>query len=589
MSLSRNINVQIGFSLFGIILALLSFNISALNVQLDSGEPKVTGKSNVVEVNELSTSIDLTSHLYFFEDPSASLSISDIEKQEKESQFVPLNTGNTSLGFTGSAYWLRFKVTNTSEQPIELLIHQNYSLIDYIDFYQLLGGSWERIATGDQRPFDSRRIEKAEFYFQTKLEPNTNRTYYLRFETSGAMNIGLSLLTPIHAFSKGQQSTILLGIYYGGFLALILSNFIMFVAVKDKLFLYYLAFALTYGLYFMQQNGFAFKLLWPDYPDWNNQSILVLNTTMMVLALQFSRLILDTQKHNPIYDKAMLFIIFLSGLNLLLSFFVPYKILVIFITIISTFTACLLLAVGFVRAISGNVLAIYYMSAWSLFLVGLLAYLLKSFGLLPYNLFTQHAMQVGSWFEMVLLSLALGFRVNELRTHSQEDALTLLANRRELDRNIDAHFSAAINGQEELSVMMIDVDHFKQFNDNFGHAMGDQALKTLGLILKENLRSPMSAYRFGGEEFAVLLPRTSEKRAIEIAERLREAVKNQSYISQEITISIGVTSRADHRFNSSSELIAAADAALYHAKRSGRNQSVGFSSLSNDAKPKAQK
>lgn len=157
------------------------------------------------------------------------------------------------------------------------------------------------------------------------------------------------------------------------------------------------------------------------------------------------------------------------------------------------------------------------------------------------------------------------------------DGLTGLFNRRTLDQRIAEEVHRARRFQNDLSVLMIDVDHFKQFNDKHGHLLGDHVLKQLARTLRQRVRKVDTLARYGGEEFCVVLVRTSSKRAASVAEKLRAAVAKRIFAriradrKIKITISIGLASLSEG-MEGPRNLIDAADAALYRAKSSGRNR-----------------
>lgn len=162
-------------------------------------------------------------------------------------------------------------------------------------------------------------------------------------------------------------------------------------------------------------------------------------------------------------------------------------------------------------------------------------------------------------------------RLQEL---ASTDALTGLANRRKIDETIAAEFRRHLRGSETLSVLMLDVDHFKALNDAHGHQVGDSVLRQLGLILSRSAQRPGDmAGRLGGEEFIVILAGTSGDQAFLIAENLRNLVssfKFDSRLSGPVTVSVGVTTNAG--CVTADDMLSQADAALYEAKRSGRNR-----------------
>lgn len=158
------------------------------------------------------------------------------------------------------------------------------------------------------------------------------------------------------------------------------------------------------------------------------------------------------------------------------------------------------------------------------------------------------------------------------------DHVTGLANRRTFDRELSREWNRAIRERSSLTLLMIDIDHFKKYNDHYGHIAGDQCLQTIAsIILKSMVRSTDLAARYGGEEFAVILPGSHGDGAKIIAERLREAIIRASLPHQgsdweQVSISIGVATVYPTRETHETRLIEAADYALYQAKRNGRNQ-----------------
>jgi len=160
--------------------------------------------------------------------------------------------------------------------------------------------------------------------------------------------------------------------------------------------------------------------------------------------------------------------------------------------------------------------------------------------------------------------------------YAMTDALTGLHNRGWLDDAFDREVKRSERDQLPLSLIMIDIDNFKQYNDDFGHLAGDQVLMTVAKSIRSPLRPNDMVARFGGEEFAVLLPETNVVNAKFIAERLRENVGkadlgmiNEKQLPN-VTISLGISTRAPE--DTLDIMIAAADVAMYHAKHKGRNR-----------------
>ncbi|TGK34901.1 sensor domain-containing diguanylate cyclase [Leptospira gomenensis] len=158
------------------------------------------------------------------------------------------------------------------------------------------------------------------------------------------------------------------------------------------------------------------------------------------------------------------------------------------------------------------------------------------------------------------------------------DSLTGVKNRRFFDEELKFILQKTKQQNAFFSVLMIDVDHFKNFNDSFGHAAGDRVLITVASLLEGTLRDSDLLARYGGEEFIAALPDTSEKESIEIGERLAESVRAHSWKLRPITISVGIATQpygADHPLLGSdmiSNVIDRADVALYRSKQEGRDR-----------------
>lgn len=157
------------------------------------------------------------------------------------------------------------------------------------------------------------------------------------------------------------------------------------------------------------------------------------------------------------------------------------------------------------------------------------------------------------------------------------DGLTGLANRRCFDETLHAEWTRALRQRQPLSLLMVDVDNFKAYNDANGHLGGDECLKRIATAVASEMRANDLVARYGGEEFAVILPNQSLKGAASVAERIRTRVEqlqvpNRLAPGEHVTVSIGAATAIASPDNSASELVAIADAALYRAKHMGRNR-----------------
>lgn len=254
-------------------------------------------------------------------------------------------------------------------------------------------------------------------------------------------------------------------------------------------------------------------------------------------------------------------------------------------------------------------------------MVGVVLYVLKTFGILPTNIITEYSMQIGSAVEVILLSFALADRMRLLKEENarmqqeaaetlesrvqertqeldqallglsqvngklQEltriDGLTGISNRAFFDEQFEVEWQRAARIQSPLGLLMLDIDHFKHFNDTYGHLGGDACLKAVAAIIQKTMRRPADkCYRYGGEEFVVVLPHTDPAGSLFIGERIRKAVAEMVFSLEgqpiPVTISVGVCSVVPHRDKPNKTLIGYADQALYQAKHNGRNRVADF-------------
>jgi len=193
----------------------------------------------------------------------------------------------------------------------------------------------------------------------------------------------------------------------------------------------------------------------------------------------------------------------------------------------------------------------------------------------PYAFTTNQEITLGQFADMIALSLGNLRHLQLAERQAMTDGLTGLYNFRFFQDHLNKELARAKRKGEKLSIVMVDIDYFKEFNDRYGHDMGDQILKTLGLTLPKLLRSADLAARYGGEEFVILLPDTDTEGARQVGEKLRRTlseikIRGDRGIQLSITVSIGIATFPDHG-SSPSEVIKAADIALYNSKSKGRN------------------
>ncbi|EQB3098790.1 bifunctional diguanylate cyclase/phosphohydrolase [Clostridium botulinum] len=322
-----------------------------------------------------------------------------------------------------------------------------------------------------------------------------------------------------------------------------------------------------------------------DYKN-NMSAIHIISTTILIFSLIYCIWVfLTTNKFRGRYNKRIYFI---ENIVLILLFFVvvlgtgtyasQYKFLFLFMIIITTIQS-----------------GMKY---------GIIIACLASFIILIMDIVCAPNLVVNEYFEQdlilagvfILTAWPLGFYVKVENEHIEKleslvnkDGLTDVYNHRFFHDALSKEVIECEEKNEALSMIFIDIDYFKHYNDLYGHQKGDQVLKTIGEILKNNTREEDIVARYGGEEFAVLLPNTSEQDAINIAEKIRKKIEYTYFEGEEnqpngnLTVSMGI-SVYPYKAKSDMELIKSADDALYRAKFFNKNRVEAYTSILDELK-----
>lgn len=377
--------------------------------------PAQANAASTVSLEVPEQKLDITPYLDVYEDPEARHSADDLRTRSFNARFKSLDRNSANFGFSFSDWWVRFTVRNSQAVQQNATVLLDYPLLDYVDVWVFSGqdelADWQ---TGNRRAFDTRALKHRDFLFPLSLSPGEEQTVYLRIRSDGPVNIGLSLYSEQALLPQVELEYMAFGAYFGGFFLLALCIFLLYLVDRQAAFLYYLIYILSYSCYMMAFNGFAFQYIWPNAPEFGQVSRPVLLTFSIIFLLQFSRALLGIKRLSPFLHRSVTILQVVLGVILLSVSFVPYGMLVMPLAVLNLAALFLVLVMGVWAQLKGEAAASYYLLAWSVFLIGLLAYLLKVFGYLPHNFLTHYGFQIGSFFEFAFLSVALGVRIAEL-------------------------------------------------------------------------------------------------------------------------------------------------------------------------------
>ncbi|MDM7985736.1 MAG: 7TM diverse intracellular signaling domain-containing protein, partial [Smithella sp.] len=401
-----------------------------------------------IVIDKSLTNIAIGQELEYLEDKNGQLSLENAVSAGYQKNWRKSTADTLGFGFTNSVYWLRFTVKNKSGDEIKFLLSQSYPLIDHLKlFVPEAAGSFTSIEIGDHKNFSERPCKNKNLIFPIHLKGNAEATYYLRQESTSSMNFILSIWS-IDAFNEDTITEYqLLLFYYGIITVMIVYNLALFFFIRRSEYIYYAFFILFFLLFIMTQNGTAFQLLWPNNPWWANYFIPISLCMLLIFAVLFTNAFLNLKNNNPLYYKISIYIqLPATYIVTLLCFFLPYRYAISTSALATIVIVCYDIFLGVLLSFKKNRSAYFYTTTWLFFLVGSFLYILMTFGVLPANFITVWSIQIGSVFQVVLLSIALADRVNTMR----KDLTTLTTH---LEDKVDDRTKELHGAMEELESM----------------------------------------------------------------------------------------------------------------------------------------
>ena len=588
------------------------------------------GPARVVDAQSLNAGVlSLTPYLGVLEDPQARLTLDEVLHAASAGRFEaghPPAEG-ISFGITPSAYWFQVVLRNTGDEPLQRMLEVGYARLSHVSLHRPLpGGGAESVQTGATALFESRPYAHRFFVFPLQLPAHSEQTYFLRVQSTTAFIVPARLWEPAAFHAHERNDYLAQAWYFGMATAMVLFNLLLFVRLRDRVYIHYVAFAFCMAFALAAQNGLVKEFLRLQSPLWSDLASTFGYSFSIAAGLQFMRHMLDTPRTLARWD---------GGLWWLVLFFIlsPFVFLFTGQTFIQTAAIVYLgavmtaVAIGLRGALRRQRSAYFFLGAFLLLALGAITNALRAIGLVPTNLLTTHAMQVGSALEMVLLAFALADRFNEMRREkagiqkklleaqttligslkqseqkleqrvqertselqalnrklaalSMTDGLTGIANRRHFDEVLATEWQRAQRSRQPLTLALLDVDWFKAYNDHLGHLAGDECLRSIARVLAASVcREGDLVARYGGEEFAFLAPATDSAGVVEIAHKIQEALHRLALVHPDtpsglVTVSIGVAALVPTQGEGPDVLVRRADETLYRAKSEGRNRIV---------------
>ncbi|MBY5983033.1 sensor domain-containing diguanylate cyclase [Halomonas sp. DP5Y7-2] len=489
-----------------------------------------------------------------------------------------------SLGLRAHPVWLRVVIHNV--QAGQRLVFSN-PLVQGIELFGCTANDCHPVRRAAHFA-DNEGVAAALPQF---VLPDGVSEYLLKVVTNQAIRFDLTVLDDAQLHHHWRQLLLGQGLYFGLIAGLAAYNSLLLFSLRDGNYLWYLGFLSGSGLYFLSQNGLL-MMLFPHMGARLNEALLLSSLSVIsIFGIQFCRRFLRTPFQDPWVDRLMRWLCWPLCAAIAVAWLLPSFLTVVIYSVLGALVLAAFLVSSLRGLWRGFRPAQWLLMAWSVLVVGVSLLLLVTYGIIPHNVWTLHGFQMGSGLEAILLSLALADRISLLQ-HEREtlleekarlhgmsylDGLTGVHNRRYLDEALPAAIAQAEASEHPLSLIMLDIDNFKRFNDGWGHAEGDRALQHLGTVIEDVVRDVDPVCRYGGEEFVILLKERDEHQAMEVAERIRHGLASTPLLlhsgeSVLLTCTLGVARR--QRGESASDLLRRADQALYRGKYAGRDRVV---------------
>jgi diguanylate cyclase (GGDEF)-like protein len=528
------------------------------------------------------TQLDLWQQADAIRDDAGKLSLSDVRAAaapwQPSREFA---TEHSARRYRPSITWFRLRVDAPPGVRPQVIV--SWHALDAELFVPRDDGSVTTLRSGGDVPTRSKPLFSGQNAIPIPIDALDGRPIYLRVKSAYNHN-SIFLLMGERAWLRmrlGWDGNQRPQLFFAGFVAAFgVLNLLFAFRLRRRAYAYYAVAVLAAALQVAVLTGDAWLYLWPDLPIDYDLAVNLSYALAIGSAAIFGRSFVSTRTIFPRTDRIIL---------AMLALFVTANVALIvapeLLEAVGLYDACdaivtalLLLplaACALVAACRGEREAALYGLAVAGVLIGNVIGAAENNDLIVDNPFTVLAPTLGFAWEALLLSFALAER---LRTYERDvllDPLTRLVNRRGLERRLANERDHAVRTGAPLSVLVVDIDRFKAYNDRFGHLAGDAALQRVAAALGSALRAIDCAARFGGEEFVALLPGTNLAGAAALADRVRAAIRAEAIahpdgIDDILTVSVGAAEAHDRE--SIETLLTRADEALYRAKRSGRDR-----------------
>jgi signal transduction histidine kinase len=325
-----------------------------------------------------------------------------------------------NLEMSTSAFWVRFNITNNSNSEL-LTLEYPYPTIDSVKFVELLpGGGYNSVDIGEYTPVLTRYYKHQNYIFNVRIPKGETRTYLLRVRSSEQIQLPLKIGTPKTVLEDLLSKDMLFGLYAGVILVMLFYNLFVYFTVRDSIYLYYVIYIFFVGFTQACVQGYSARYMYPNSAYLANIMMVIAPCLVGVSALEFLKKFLSVKTYTPgLHKMLQVFLAVYVGI-LVLGFIGKYQLAAQLVQMNAGIASLLVFITGTIIARKGYRPARFFMIAWTIFLASVIIFVLRNFNVLPYNIFTYYALQIGSALEVILLSFALADKINTFRKEKEE-------------------------------------------------------------------------------------------------------------------------------------------------------------------------
>lgn len=353
--------------------------------------------------------------------------------QLSDSTFTIVEAQVPNLGVTHSTYWIKFNVGRSADAEALWLLVENPSL-DYVELFWEENGTYQSQVVTETVDFSERRHESPFPIFDLPMDPGTEREFLLKVWGKEQIQLPFKVGEKAAIMNDLSTTNIWIGLYVGIILLMVFYNFFIYVSVKDKSYIHYVLFILAVGFAQIITQGVQFQYLHPNIPWLSEIGFFVFPALAGITGLTFQRVFLHTRENMPKVARLIYIFIGLYCFSAIMGIFFDHVIGYNVMQFSAMAVSVYLMTVSIILTKRGKREAKFFLVAWSIFLLGVILFILKDNGVLPYNAFTKNTMQIGSALEVILLSIALADKINTFKKEKEESQARTLEAVKENER-----------------------------------------------------------------------------------------------------------------------------------------------------------